>query len=457
MGYPSRQASSFRTWRACTARMAAGSPAGLSRPDRNTGVAFTLTPVANDYKPTFNTNLTWVKGNHTWKLGATALFEGIQSVNDSRADGQFTFSAQQTSAILGQNGPALCQFGEQRIRVRQLLPRRYQRRFNRRARRCAVGNALLWFLSPGQLEGLSQADLRLRPANYDYASLWREQYGRMQNAAFNQPNSLIGGRLGTVEYSGDLQLRVLHTIPLCLRAAPGSRVSDRFENGFPRGRSHIAYATTSDQAGLEQRAGDFYTIPAPAYGASAGQLMYARIRLDRGTTTETLWCTGRISAPNFPVPAAPGVIPPASPFVSIAPNTGRLPRTFQWSLGFQREITRNLAVDAAYVGNRGVWWAGALTGGSELATPGHTSVPAIGVRPQRPKHRGHQPSQLANQFAERDPAIPSAWPIPTACIRDSQIRKLCFRPRGPIRNGTASRLSLGLQMEAPGTIRCRSK
>jgi hypothetical protein len=68
-------------------------------------------------------------------------------------------------------------------------------------------------------------------------------------------------------------------------------------------------------------------------------------------------------SPQYPVPAAPGVIPPASPFVSIAPNTGRLPRTFQWSIGFQRQITNNLVVDAAYVGNRGAWWAAPLLAG----------------------------------------------------------------------------------------------
>jgi hypothetical protein len=63
------------------------------------------------------------------------------------------------------------------------------------------------------------------------------------------------------------------------------------------------------------------------------------------------------------VPAAPGVIPPSSPFVSLAPNTGRLPRTFQWSLGFQQQLTRSLVVDAAYVGNRGAYWAAPLLAG----------------------------------------------------------------------------------------------
>ncbi len=117
----------------------------------NTGVAFTLTPEANDYKPTFNTNLTWVKGNHTYKLGATALFEGIQSVNASRADGQFGFPQQQT-ADPSQNGqplripraadsgtPASSRCGQQRV--------------DSRARRRAAGDPFLWDLRSGQLEG----------------------------------------------------------------------------------------------------------------------------------------------------------------------------------------------------------------------------------------------------------------------------------------------------------------
>src|SRR5213078_582242 len=70
---------------------------GVAIPGTNTGVAFSLTPEAFDTKPTFNLSATWVKGNHTFKLGASAMYEGIQSVNASRADGQFGFSQIQTS------------------------------------------------------------------------------------------------------------------------------------------------------------------------------------------------------------------------------------------------------------------------------------------------------------------------------------------------------------------------
>jgi hypothetical protein len=67
--------------------------------------------------------------------------------------------------------------------------------------------------------------------------------------------------------------------------------------------------------------------------------------------------------PLYPAPAAPGVIPPSGPFISIAPNSARLPRIFQWSIGFQREILRDLVVDASYVGNRGAWFTAPLLAG----------------------------------------------------------------------------------------------
>ena len=53
-------------------------------------------------------------------------------------------------------------------------------------------------------------------------------------------------------------------------------------------------------------------------------------------------------------------IPPQEPFITIPKSSGRLPRIFQWSIGFQREIMPNLVVDANYVGNRGAWFTAPL-------------------------------------------------------------------------------------------------
>jgi Carboxypeptidase regulatory-like domain/TonB dependent receptor len=346
----------------------------------NTGVAFTLTPEANDYKPTFNTNLTWVKGNHTYKLGATALFEGIQSLNESRADGQFSFSAVQTSDPW-QNGQPFANVASS-----------------------GFGYASFFLGVTSLVSTAAPADVRLGTHAYglyvqdswkitrkltfdyglrwDYAILWKEQYGRMQNAAFNQPNSLIGGRIGTVEYQATCHCNYANAYPFAVGPHLGVAYQITPKTVFRAGAA-ISYASVSDQAGLNSSAGDFYSIPPAAYGASASNLEFGD-PLGPGNHYGNPVVHWPNFNPNFPVPAAPGVIPPSSPFVSITPTAGRLPRTFQWSLGFQREITRNLVVDAAYVGNRGAWWVGPLLAGLNYNALTPQQLQAYGLNVQNP-------------------------------------------------------------------------
>jgi Carboxypeptidase regulatory-like domain len=325
----------------------------------NTGVAFTLTPKAWDTKPTFNTNATWVKGNHTYKLGATALFEGIQSVNASRADGQYGFSAVQT-ADPSQNGLAFANTASSGFAYASfLLGYTSSVALAQIARpRLGMHSFGIYIQDSWKITRKLTFDYGLR---WDYAILWKEQYGRMQNAAFTLPNTEIGGRLGTVEYQATCHCNYANAYPYAIGPHLGVAYQINPKTVFRAGGA-VSYAATSDQAGLNSSAGDFYLIPSPAYGAPAGLLKdgdpYAPG--NRFGNTPVTWPDFN---PLFPFPAAPGVIPPSSPFVSIAPNAGRLPRTFQWSVGFQREIIKDLVVDAAYVGNRGAWWAAPLLAG----------------------------------------------------------------------------------------------
>ena len=50
----------------------------------------------------------------------------------------------------------------------------------------------------------------------------------------------------------------------------------------------------------------------------------------------------------------PGTVTSATSLID--PNGGRPSRVNQWNIGIQREIGRNLVVEAAYVGNRGAWF-----------------------------------------------------------------------------------------------------
>ncbi len=203
----------------------------------NTGVAFTLTPEANDYKPTFNASVTWVKGNHTFKMGATALFEGIQSLNESRADGQFGFSAQQTSDPWQNGQPFANSAGS------------------------GFGYASFLLGATSSVSTAAPADVRLGTHSYaiyiqdswkvtrkltfdfglrwDYAILWKEQYGRMQNAAFNQPNPLIGGRPGTVIYQATCNCNYANAYPYALGPHLGVAYQITPKNRVPRRRRHL--------------------------------------------------------------------------------------------------------------------------------------------------------------------------------------------------------------------------
>ena len=44
-------------------------------------------------------------------------------------------------------------------------------------------------------------------------------------------------------------------------------------------------------------------------------------------------------------------------------------RQIQWSVGFQREILKDLVVDVAYVGNRGAWWLSSILDNYNALTP----------------------------------------------------------------------------------------
>ena len=46
------------------------------------------------------------------------------------------------------------------------------------------------------------------------------------------------------------------------------------------------------------------------------------------------------------------------------PNAGRPARQYQWSFSAQREVARNLVVQASYIGNRGIWWPTYVGGGA---------------------------------------------------------------------------------------------
>ena len=78
---------------------------------------------------------------------------------------------------------------------------------------------------------------------------------------------------------------------------------------------------------------------------------YATLNQKLGTIPQPIW-------PNFSVSQTPLPGSTTSGFLAyLDPGASRPPRQNQWSIGIQREITHDFVLEAAYVGNRGVWWA----------------------------------------------------------------------------------------------------
>ena len=355
---------------------------GLNDPARGgnsiaLGSGFAAQYVRNT-KPTFNASATWVRGNHTYKAGSEAIVEGIPTKNFSRANGVISFAAQQ-SGNPWENGKPLnaatgfpyASFFLGVTGGLQITPIADTR----------VGNHSLGFYVQDSWKVTRKLtfDYGLR---YDFVTELSEQYGRMQNAAFHLPNPAAGGRLGTVIYEGD---------------APG-RCGCRFQNNYPyalgprlgmayqinsktvfRGGAGLQYGTAPNDAFLSYSVNDFLPV-APAYGQAASQLKDGNPFAvgNRFGNPPFLYPD---FTPHYPFETSAGFRPPVSVFVSIDRNAGKPPRIFTWSLGLQREVVKDLVVEAAYVGNRGAYWTAPLLSTYNYNALQLTDLPRFGLNP----------------------------------------------------------------------------
>jgi len=307
-----------------------------------------------DIKPTSNASLTWVKGNHTVKGGGEMIFEGFPTLTLSRANGNYTYGAQQTSDPweLGKGTNAFTGFGYASFLLGRSVSLNHGTGSSNRLGNHSLG---LYIQDTWKVTRKFTLDYGLR---YDYVTLLTEQYGRMQDAAFNLPNPVAGNRLGTVIYEATCGCSFNHNYPFAFGPRLGAAYQINNKTVFRAGVG-VAYGTAPNQAGLSANVGDFYTVNPIGYGEAATILQdgnpYAKG--NRFGNPEIHWPDFN---PNYPSQTAPGVRPPQSPFIAVDRNSGRPPRILQWSVGVQRELGSNLVVEAAYVGNRGVWWTSPL-------------------------------------------------------------------------------------------------
>jgi hypothetical protein len=294
--------------------------------------------------PTFNLSLTWVKNNHTFKYGSEFRTENYYA-GGYGTDGSYGFSAAQTgqpfqsTAVGGANvglGYASFLLGQvQSVSIGgPTAPRTGKKQFG------------VYVQDTWKITRKLTLDYGLR---YDYSTYLQEQYGR--GAVFSptaiHPLAGIPGA-GVYDQYGPKQCNcnIAHNYPFAF----GPRLGMAYQinrRTVLRAGFGIVYS------GTEQNNNGTGGLASSTGGASSNNFGFPISILANGIAST-------FDPPAWPT-YDPGFFPTGFPTPGTGPiaidrNAGRPARQYQWSVGIQREITSDLAIEVAYVGNRGIWW-----------------------------------------------------------------------------------------------------
>jgi hypothetical protein len=297
-------------------------------------------------KPTANTSVTWVHGNHTYKAGGELRIESNSSTLFAATDGQFTFSTNETALPYLQSsslGGGTVGFAYASFLLGLVDSVRIAPIDNMKIGKHAVG---AFVQDTWKVTRKLTLDYGIR---YDFQSYLKEGQGRFAQFAPNIPNPSAGGQPGAVEFEG---------------FGPG-RCNCNFANNYPYAigpRLGVAYQITPKTV-FRGGWGIVYGGTGDSNGATAGGLSIPNAVLAPSFGQPAMTLAGGVPFAPLPFPNYDvGQFPQAGYATTQAPSTwydqnaGRPARQMQWSLGLQREIARDLAVEVNYVANRGVWW-----------------------------------------------------------------------------------------------------
>ena len=292
-------------------------------------------------KPTANTSLTWVHNNHTYKAGGEVIIAGYPATNSTYANGWLDFSSIE-SGLPSTNGQSLSG-GTPGFPYASFLLGAVDSGFIGDPSKSRLGaHAFSLFAQDSwKVTRKFTLDYGLR---YDYQS-YLQGDDEIPYFSASTPNPAAGNLLGAVAFNGygpgHCNCSLAHNYPFAF----GPRVGAAYQitpKTVLRLGAGVSYYVTTDDGLNAYSTGSEFIYAAPAYGTPA-------FTMAQGMPYQVTW-------PNYnpgQVPL-PGTI--ASPAQQIDPHAGRPARILQWSLGLQRQLTRNLMVEAAYVGNRGAWW-----------------------------------------------------------------------------------------------------
>ncbi|HWB85037.1 MAG TPA: TonB-dependent receptor [Bryobacteraceae bacterium] len=339
----------------------ASNPAGFPQISQlsvnNQGGGGTYGPSTADHQYTDTlglvTSATWVHNTHTYKFGAEFKQNVYSDVNVQGVQGQYTFgngpTAQpflQTSNVGGGAiGAGYASFLLGQVTYTNVnSPRDTQLR------------NMVWSAYAQDDWKISQKLTLNYGLRWDYTPMAHELRYREAEIGINTPNPAAGGLPGGYIFEG---------------YGPG-RCNCVFSKSYPYGfgpRLGIAYQINSKTVfragwGVTYSAGDswgYINGGMPVAGLGINSVTnstgygYAVSQFQNGIQYNPAVLSTVTLDPG--VAPTPGSLSPAPGWAAQwqDPDGGRPSRINQWNIALERQLTQNMSLEAAYVGNRGVW------------------------------------------------------------------------------------------------------
>lgn len=315
---------------------------------QNVGTAGQIQSLNYEEKPSFNANMTWVRGKHTYKIGAelyleqvyTGAFAGVtlgigtgvgcaatstcEPFVPTQSFNGYTVGFGYASFLLG-DYTSTTQTPQENTREGQQVWALFAQDSWKATRKLTVDYGLRW----------------------DYDTPEKEQYGRLGQFAPNEPNLSAGGRLGATRYASDCNCN-FYASAYPYAVAPRIGVAYQIT---PKTVLRAGWGFTYQFVGYPSGA----VIGSPGINANNSTVNGYVSDQSPGFILQPTW---PVTNPNiFPLPGnvlgATGNVP-----YVVDQNANRPPRVNQYSVGIQQELTRNMILEASYVGNHAAWISG---------------------------------------------------------------------------------------------------
>jgi hypothetical protein len=297
--------------------------------------------------------LTWVHGSHTYKFGGEWANNEFADVNLTGTTGNLNFSPNETGDPSTQ-GQSLGGAGVGMAYASFLLglvdnatvkpPQELEYRDNRGA----------WYIQDSwKVNHRFTLDYGLR---WDIQAQGHEIFNRSSMFGPTIPNPSAGGLLGGTVYegygAGRCNCYFDHPYPWAFgpRLGFAYQVAPKtvLRGGWGVVYTAIPYFNNFTQTPVQGVGINQLTFNAPAFGVPTTTLSQGLQYAPSALTTANYLNPG--------IDPAPGGV--NSPIYFIDPNADRPGRIHTFSVNLQQQLTKDLLVEAAYVGNRGVWESG---------------------------------------------------------------------------------------------------